>query len=135
MRYMLDTNICIYYIKKKPPHVIEKVRRHMSDGICISAITLAELEHGVAKSAYSERNADELARFLPIFDLLPFDSEAATMYGLIRADLQRKGTPISPIDTLIAAHAKATGLTLVTNNIREFERVDGLILENWAESE
>ena len=134
MRYMLDTNICIYYINKKSPHIMEKVRQYMLDGICISAITLAELEHGVAKSAYPERNADKLAQFLSIFDVLSFDGEAATVYGIIQADLQRKGTPISPMDTLISAHARAAGLTLVTNNLREFERVEGLALENWAEN-
>jgi len=134
MKYMLDTNICIYYINKKPQHIMEKVRKNMMRGICISVITLAELEHGVAKSVYQERNAIELARFLSVFDILSFGGEAATMYGLIQADLQCKGIPISPMDTLIAAHAKAEGLTLVTNNIREFERVSRLPLENWAEN-
>jgi len=134
MRYMLDTNICIYYINKKSPHIMEKVHQHMLEGICISAITLAELEHGVAKSAYPEQNADKLAQFLSIFDVISFDGAAATAYGIIQTDLQRKGTPISPMDTLIAAHARAEGLTLVTNNIREFERVAGLPLENWAEN-
>ena len=134
MRYLLDTNICIYYINEKPSHIMEKVHQCMLDGICISAITLAELEHGVAKSAYPEQNADKLAQFLSIFDVLPFGGEAATAYGIIQADLQRKGTPISPMDTLIAAHARAEGVTLVTNNLREFERVEGLALENWAES-
>ena len=134
MRYMLDTNICIYYINKKPPHIMEKVQQYMLDGICISAITLAELEHGVAKSAYPKQNADKLAQFLSIFAVLSFDGEAATAYGIIQADLQRKGTPISPMDTLISAHARAEGLKLVTNNLREFERVEGLVLENWAEN-
>jgi len=134
MRYMLDTNICIYYINNKPLHIMEKVHQYMLDGICISAITLAELEHGVAKSAYPERNADNLAQFLSIFDVLPFDGKSATVYGIIQANLQRKGTPISPMDALISAHARAEGLTLVTNNLREFERVEGLVLENWAEN-
>ena len=134
MKYMLDTNICIYYINKKPLHIMKKVQKYMLEGICISVITLAELEHGVAKSAYPQRNADGLIRFLSVFDVLPFGGEAATMYGIIQADLQRKGIPISPIDTLIAAHAKAEDVTLVTNNVREFERVDGLYLENWAEN-
>jgi len=130
---MLDTNICIYYIKQKPAYIVEKVQQCMLDGLCISVITLAELEQGVAKSAYPERNAEKLAQFLSIFDVLSFDGAAATAYGIIQADLQRKGTPIGPMDTLIAAHAKAEGLTLVTNNTREFERVRGLTLENWAE--
>ncbi|MCL2366976.1 MAG: type II toxin-antitoxin system VapC family toxin [Oscillospiraceae bacterium] len=132
MKFMLDTNICIYYINKKPPHVIDKVHQCMLDGICISVITLAELEYGIAKSAHLKQNADELTRFLSIFTVLDLDSKAATEYGTINADLQRKGTPISPMDTLIAAHAKSEGLILVTNNLREFERIEGLTLENWA---
>ena len=134
MRYMLDTNICIYYINKKDPQMIEKVRSYLNDGICISALTLAELEYGVAKSAYPEKNADELRRFLSVFDVLEFGGDGAVCYGKIRVDLGRKGTPIGPMDTLIAAHALASGKTLVTNNVREFERVEGLELVNWAEN-
>ena len=134
MSYMLDTDICIYYINRKDPQMIEKVRSHLSDGMCISVISLAELEYGAAKSAYPAKNADELRRFLSVFDVLPFNAEAAAEYGKISADLRRKGTPIGPLDTLIAAHALASGKTLVTNNVREFERVAGLDLVNWAES-
>lgn len=104
----------------------------MSDGIAISAITLAELEHGVQASAYPERNALALHQFLSIVEILPFDDEAAVEYGIISATLRRQGTPIGPLDMLIAAHAKANGLVIVTNNVREFERVEGLALENWV---
>jgi len=132
MKYMLDTNICIYLIKRKPDSVIENLKTHMQDGICISAITLAELEHGVAASAYPEKNSTALKQILTIIDVLAFDDEAAASYGAIRADLQQKGTPIGPLDTLIAAHAKAKNLTLVTNNTREFERIKELSLTNWT---
>ena len=133
MIYMLDTNICIYYINKKAPQLIKKIHDCLNDGICISTLTIAELEYGVAKSAFPQKNADELRRFLSIFDILEFDGDAAICYGRIRANLERKGTPISSMDTLIAAHALARGQILVTNNIREFERVEGLRLENWVE--
>ena len=104
----------------------------MNDGICISAITLAELAHGVEKSAASDKNRAALLRFLSILTVLPFDDLAAAEYGAVCADLQRKGTPIGTMDMLIAAHAKTEGLILVTNNTREFERVQGLTLENWV---
>ena len=134
MTYMLDTNICIYAIKNRPKQVFEKIKENLFCGLCISAITLAELEHGVEKSLYPERNRAALLQFLSILDVLPFDDDAATEYGKICADLQRKGTPIGTMDMLIAGHARAEHVILVTNNTREFERVDGLRLENWAEA-
>ena len=132
MRYMLDTNICIYAIKNKPEKVLKTLKEKMNDGICISAITLAELAHGVEKSAARDKNRAALLRFLSILNVLPFDDLAAAEYGEVCADLQRKGTPIGTMDMLIAAHAKTEGLILVTNNTREFERVEGLTLENWV---
>ncbi len=108
------------------------LKANYMDGVSISAITLAELEHGVEKSAYPEKNAVALAQFLSIIDVLPFDDSAAMEYGRICAHLQRRGTPIGVMDNLIAAHAKAEKLILVTNNTREFERVPGLELENWV---
>ena len=132
MRYMLDTNICIYAIKNKPEKVLKTLKEKMDDGICISAITLAELAHGVEKSAARDKNRAALLRFLTILTVLPFDDLAAAEYGEVCADLQRKGTPIGTMDMLIAAHAKTEGLILVTNNTREFERVGGLNLENWV---
>ena len=132
MRYMLDTNICIYVIKKKPEGLLLKLKTAIKEGVSISSITLAELEHGVALSAYPEKNADALIQFLSIVELLSFDARAASQYGLIRADLQRKGMLIGQMDLLIAAHAKANGYILVTNNVREFTRVDNLVVEDWT---
>ena len=131
---MLDSNICIYVIKKKPEAVLTRLRSATSEGVSISAITLAELEHGVALSAYPEKNADALAQFLTLIDILPFDAKAAAHYGSIRANLQRKGTLIGQMDLLIAAHARAYKLIAVTNNVREFTRVEGLIVEDWTVS-
>lgn len=133
MMYMLDTNICIYAIKNKPVSVIEMLKNKLYDGLCISAITLAELEHGVAKSGNPQKNATALMQFLAILDILPFDDLAAVEYGNICATLQKRGTPIGTMDMLISAHAKSEDLILVTNNTREFERVDGLKLENWVD--
>ena len=133
MMYMLDTNICIYAMKNKPEAVLQRFKNNLHHGLCISAITLAELQHGVEKSANPERNTAALLQFLSILSVLPFDDLAAAEYGAICADLQRKGTPIGTMDMLIAAHARCEGLALVTNNVREFERVPGLEIENWAE--
>ena len=133
MTYMLDTNICIYAIKNRPKQVFEKIKENLFCGLSISAITLAELEHGVEKSQYPDRNRAALLQFLSILEILPFDDDAAVEYGKICADLQRKGTPIGTMDMLIAGHARAEHIILVTNNTREFERVENLRLENWAE--
>jgi len=132
MKYMLDTNICVYIIKKRPENVLINLYSNMGDGLAISAITLAELMHGVEASTYPEKNAIALNQFLAIMDILPFNDEAAAEYGKISATLRRQGTPIGTMDMLIAAHAKAKGLIIVTNNVREFERVEGLGLENWV---
>lgn len=132
MRYMLDTNICIYAIKHKPPEVIRKFLSHDPSDLCISSITYAELMHGVEKSMAVERNRVAIMMFLSPISILDFDSYAAREYGRIRADLERKGTPIGPMDMLIAAHARAEGLILVTNNTRVFERVEELEIEDWT---
>lgn len=133
MTYMLDTNICIYAMKKKPEQVLKRLKETLYNGVCISSITLAELEYGMKHSSNPEKNARALLRFLVPFSILPFDPAAAAEYGEIRAHLQRQGTPIGPLDMLIAGHARSEGLILVTNNVKEFERVPGLIIENWAE--
>ena len=132
MNYMLDTNICIYLIKRKPVSVLKKMQEHMQEGLCISSITLAELEHGVFASAAIEKNSIALNQFLSIIEILNFNDEAAFEYGKIVADLKRKGTPIGSLDALIAAHALAAGKILVTNNIKEFESVVNLKVENWV---
>lgn len=133
MKYMLDTNICIYMIKRKPERVFMRIRDNLKKGLCISSITLAELEHGIAKSDYPEKNRTSLSKFLTILNVLPFDEAAAREYGKICACLQRQGTPIGTMDMLIAGHARSKDYTLVTNNIREFERVAGLEIDNWTE--
>ena len=133
MTYMLDTNICIYVMKKKPENVLRRFREAMDGGICISSITLAELEYGMKHSSDPVKNEQALLRFLAPLSVLPFGAAAASEYGEIRAYLQSRGTPIGPLDMLIAAHARVEGMTLVTNNMREFERVPELDLENWAE--
>lgn len=133
MTYMLDTNICIYAMKNKPERVLNRLKEELDSGICISSITLAELEYGMKHSSDPTRNEQALLRFLVPLSILPFGASAASEYGEIRAYLQRQGTPIGPLDMLIAGHAKAENLILVTNNVREFERVPDLEIENWAE--
>lgn len=132
VRYMLDTNICIYIMKRKPENALRRFREELDNGICISSITLAELEYGMQHSSDPAKNEQALLRFLLPLSILSFDAAAASEYGQIRAWLQSRGTPIGPLDMLIAAHARAQKLTLVTNNLREFERVPDLQLENWA---
>lgn len=133
MTYMLDTNICIYAMKNKPEKVLQRLKEELNGGICISSITLAELEYGMKHSSDPGKNERALLRFLVPLSVLPFGPAAATAYGEIRAYLQRQGTPIGPLDMLIAGHAKAEEMILVTNNVREFARVPGLEIENWAE--
>ncbi len=133
MTYMLDTNICIYAMKKKPERVLKRLKEELNSGVCISSITLAELEYGMKHSSDPVRNEQALLRFLAPLSILPFGMEAAKKYGEIRAYLQSQGTPIGPLDMLIAGHAKAENVILVTNNVREFERVLDLEIENWTE--
>ena len=133
MRYMLDTNICIYAIKHKPEQVFMRLQEHDPIDICISSVTYAELVHGVEKSKAIEKNRVALALLLANIEIMNFDSLAAESYGKIRADLEKAGTPIGSLDMMIAGHAKALGYTVVTNNTKAFERVKGLKLENWSE--
>ena len=133
MKYMIDTNICIYAMKNKPEVVSQRIEEHLPLDVCISTIVLAELKHGIYKSANREKNESALNNFLRVFEILPFDAEAAIEYGKICAHLQKQGTPIGTMDMLIAAHALSKSLTIVTNNVREFERVPGLVIENWSE--
>lgn len=132
MKYMLDTNIVAFVKNNRPEIVLEKLKEYDPDELCISAITLAELEYGVFNSSNPGRNQLALTLFLAGIKIVPFGDDAAVEYGRIRADLKRRGTPIGANDLLIAAHAKSLELTLVTNNTREFERVEGLKLEDWA---
>ena len=132
MKYMLDTNIIAYAKNNRPESVLKRIMQHRPEDICISSITLAELEYGVYNSARPSQNQLALMTFLASISVIPFDAEAAREYGIIRADLKKKGTLIGANDLLIAAHAKSLDITLVTNNTREFERVEVLKLENWA---
>lgn len=130
---MLDTNICIYSIKHKPEQVFLRLQEHEPADICISSVTYAELVHGVEKSQAIEKNRLALALLLSNIEILNFDANAAESYGKIRADLEKQGTPIGPLDMMIAGHAKSLNYTVVTNNTKEFNRVPGLKIENWAE--
>ncbi|MGL5944408.1 MAG: type II toxin-antitoxin system tRNA(fMet)-specific endonuclease VapC [Waterburya sp.] len=132
MKFLLDTNICIYIIKQKPPEVLHKFNTYQVGDIGISSITVAELEFGVQKSQYPAKNQQALAQFLLPLEIVNFDNAAATIYGNIRAILEKQGTPIGSLDTLIAAHAFSLQVTLITNNVREFSRVPNLKLENWV---
>ena len=131
VRYLLDTNICIYVINARPPKVLARFMEHEIDGLGISAITASELYWGVHKSG-SAKNLAALEKFLSPLVVLDYDLRAAQRYGELRASLENRGTPISPLDQQIAAHALALNVTLVTNNLREFKRVPDLQLENWA---
>ena len=132
MRYMVDTNICIYSIKHKPESVFRRLQEHDPSEICISSVTYAELVHGVEKSQAVEKNRLALALLLANIEILDFDTLAAEAYGKIRADLEKGGTPIGPLDMMIAGHAKSLDYCIVTNNTKEFSRVRGLKLENWV---
>ncbi|MBK7639480.1 MAG: type II toxin-antitoxin system VapC family toxin [Bacteroidetes bacterium] len=132
MRFLLDTNICIYIIKKKPKQVIDMFLTLPIGSVGISSITLAELQYGIAKSINVEKNREALEKFLTPFEVLDFDQNAANCYGDIRAELERKGTPIGSLDMLIAAHARSLDVILVTNNEKEFVRIMDLKIENWA---
>jgi tRNA(fMet)-specific endonuclease VapC len=130
--YLLDTNICIYIIKKKPVDVLKTLKTKSKKDIYVSSITIAELEYGVAKSHFPEKNKIALIEFLSIFNILPFDDTDAVEFGMIKTDLEKKGKIIGPMDLLIAGQAKSKKLILVTDNIKEFERVEGLKIENWV---
>ena len=132
--WLLDTNICIHLIKRKPRAVLDHLHTLEVSKVAVSSITLAELQFGVAKSDRPEQNSEALAAFLAPLTVCPFTDEAAEAYGPIRADLERQGTPIGSLDLLIGAHALALGFTLVTNNDREFRRIKGLKWENWVAS-
>lgn len=133
MRYLFDTNICIYLIKQKPPKVLARFKTLSLSDIGISSITVAELEYGVCKSQQQEKNRSALMQFLIPLEIVEFDQAAATTYGSIRSDLEARGLVIGSMDMLIAAHALSLGVTLVSNNVREFSRIANLSLENWVE--
>lgn len=130
IKYLLDTNICIYVIKRRPVEVLTKFN-NAAGYLAISSITLAELLHGVEKSQHLNKNLQAVEDFCSRLDVISYDDKAAAHYGEIRAELERAGTPIGVNDLHIAAHARSLGTTLVTNNMKEFARVDGLRVRNW----
>ncbi len=135
MKYMLDTNMCIFLIKKKPVRVLEAFKQLPAGDLYLSTITVAELEYGVAKSSSRSKNQAALAAFLVPLEIIPFSEQAARVYGEVRAELEKKGQIIEPYDLLIASHALSKGLILVTNNLDEFQRVPGLSVEDWSADE
>jgi tRNA(fMet)-specific endonuclease VapC len=132
IRYLLDTHACIELIRRRSPRVLSRLRACAIGSVGLSSITLAELSYGVARSAFPDRNRIALAQFCAPLELLPFDDRAATVYGEVRAGLEREGFPAGPLDTLIAAHALSERAVLVTDNEREFRHVSGLTVENWT---
>ena len=133
MKVMLDTNICIAIIKRKPPQVLQRFAAFKVGEIGISWVTLAELEFGVAKSQHIEKNQTALEEFVLPLEIANFDRNVARVYGRIRAALERKGTPVGPLDMMIGAHALSLGATLVTNNSKEFSRIKGLTVVDWLD--
>jgi len=130
--HMLDTNICIYIIKKRPQAVLRRFESLDSGQLCISAVTLAELQYGVEGSSSRRSNQSILDEFVARLRVLSWEEEAARQYGKLRSHLEEKGTPIGTMDLMIAAHALSQDCTLATNNLREFERVPDLEVENWV---
>ena len=132
MKYLLDTNICIYIIKQKPIEVFKKFRQCQIGDIGISSITMSELEYGVQKSGNPEKNKIALQEFLFPIEVIDYDYNASITYGKIRSFLEKKGTPIGALDTLIASHALSINIPIITNNEKEFLRVPNLQVENWV---
>ena len=133
MKYLLDTNICIYIIKKKPVSAIKKFEKLKSGSVAISTVTLSELYFGVAKSSKPDENMIALQEFISPLEVLDFSNVDALVYGRIRNSLEKKGSPIGAMDLLIASIAKSQDLILVTNNTKEFARISDLKIENWVE--
>jgi len=132
IRYLLDTNICIYVIKKKPKSIIERFKQSRISEVGISSITMSELEYGISKSSKPEQNQIALAQFLAPLEIAFYGDEAARHYGRLRTFLEIQGTPIGSLDMLIAAHAHSLDCILVTNNEKEFIRVPNLKIDNWV---
>ena len=134
MTYLLDTDTCIYIIKRRPESVVERFENEVDiRSVGVSGITAAELQFGAEKSGFGERNLRALNLFLTSLTIHSFGVSIAPVYARLRATLERQGAPIGPLDTLIAAHALSLEATLVTNNTREFERVPELLVENWVD--
>jgi len=132
IKYLIDTNICIYIMNKRPIGIIHKFKQFDVGDIGVSTITVSELEYGVAKSKNRRLNEQRVEEFLSPLEILPYDEIAASIYGDIRLQLEKSGEPIGPLDLLIAAQALSRELVLITNNEKEFKRVHNLKVENWA---
>ena len=132
MNYLIDTNICIYIMNQRPHELIQKFKKFEIGQIAISSITVSELNYGVAKNQQKKSNTKRLEEFLTPFVILPYDENVSKYYGTIRSHLESQGNVIGPMDMLIAAQAISENLTLVTNNEKEFQRIDSLKVENWA---
>jgi|SRR6056297_2764462 len=131
LKFMLDTNIIIYIMKNRPKQVKDRFKLHNGQ-MCISSVTLGELVFGAEHSQQTDRNLADIEEMTARIDVLPFEDNAAYHFGRIRSDLYRMGRPIGPYDMMIAGHARASAMILVTNNVKEFERVPGLQVENWV---
>jgi tRNA(fMet)-specific endonuclease VapC len=132
LTHCLDTNICVAVIRLRSHRVLDRLQTMAPGSVGVSIITVSELEFGAAKSQNPQRNRLALEQFLLPLEILGYDSSAATHYGDVRARLEKAGTPIGPLDTLIAAHARSLNVALVTNNVSEFRRVPGLKVEDWT---
>ncbi len=130
--FLIDTNICIYIMNDHPPEVIQKFRDIGVGNICISSITVSELQYGAYKSKQIKKNINRLDEFLSPFEILAYNESASNFYGKIRSQLEKTGNVIGPLDMLIAAHALSEKLTLITNNVKEFKRVKSLKIQNWV---
>jgi tRNA(fMet)-specific endonuclease VapC len=133
--YLLDTNICIYVINSRSQKIVDTFKSFSAGEIVLSVVTLAELEYGASKSMHRARNRLMLIGFASPFKILPFDTRDAEVFGILRAQLERAGRPIGPYDLQIAAQAVSRNCVLVTNNVKEFERIPGLTIENWVGSD
>ena len=132
MKYLIDTNICIYIMNKRPIDVIKRFKKVNTGEIGISTVTISELQYGVSKSQQRKKNQIRLDEFISPLIILSYDNDAAKTYGDIRCNLEKTGQPIGPLDLLIAAHAMSQGLIIVTSNDKEFSRIKNLKVENWA---
>ena len=132
IKYLIDTNICIYIMNKRPLEIILKFKQFDVGEIGVSTITVSELQYGVSKSKNHRLNKQRVEEFLSPLDILPYDELAASIYGDIRLELEKYGEPIGPLDLLIAAHGLSRNLVLITNNEKEFKRVKNLKVENWV---
>ena len=132
MKYMLDTDICIYLSKERPRHVLNKFKTLREEDVIISSVAFSELNYGAEKSQFTEKNLLALNKFVIFVKVVSYDHLAGSYYGKIRVDLEKRGIPIGAMDLMIAAHAISLNATLVTNNMKEFSRVKDLKLENWV---